>query len=112
MATDTDERVHDVHVNQHHEHPSDAQYIVIALILGAITALEVSTYYIDFFNDHFAYLLVALLPMMVVKFGIVAAFFMHLRFDDKILRRIFAGGLLLAIAVYSIALATFHFFAH
>ncbi len=112
MATDTDTRVHDVHVNQHHEHPSDAQYIVIAVILAAITALEVSTYYIGFFNDHFAYLLVALLPMMTVKFAIVAAFFMHLRFDDKLLRRIFVGGILLASAVYMIALSTFHFFAH
>ena len=112
MATDTDERVHDVHVNQHHAHPSDGQYIVIALILAAITALEVATYYIDFFNDHFAYLLVALLPMMTVKFAIVAGFFMHLRFDDKLLRRIFVGGILLATGVYMVALATFHFFAH
>ncbi len=112
MATDTDERVHDVHVNQHHAHPSDGQYIVIALVLAAITALEVATYYIDFFNDHFAYLLVALLPMMTVKFAIVAGFFMHLRFDDKLLRRIFIGGILLATFVYMIALSTFHFFAH
>jgi cytochrome c oxidase subunit 4 len=110
MATDTDTRVHDVHVNQHHAHPSDGQYIVIALILAAITALEVATYYIDFFNEHFVFLLVALLPMMIVKFGIVAAFFMHLRFDDKILRRIFVGGLLLATGVYMVALATFHVF--
>jgi cytochrome c oxidase subunit 4 len=113
MATDTDTEagaVHDVHVDKHHAHPSDGQYIVIALILAAITALEVSTYYIDFFGDHFAFLLIALLPMMIVKFGIVAAFFMHLRFDDKILRRVFVGGILLATAVYMIALSTFHVF--
>ena len=113
MATDTEAgAVHDVHVDKHHAHPSDGQYIVIALILAAITAAEVSTYYIDFFGDHFAFLLIALLPMMIVKFGIVAAFFMHLRFDDKLLRRIFVGGILLATGVYMIALATFHFFAH
>ena len=34
---------------QSHEHGmSDAGYIKIALILAAITALEVSTYYVDF----------------------------------------------------------------
>ena len=113
MATDTETEageVHDVHVNPQHAHPSDGQYIVIALILAAITALEVATYYIDFFNDHFAFLLVALLPMMIVKFGIVAAFFMHLRFDDKILRRVFISGIVLATAVYMVALATFHVF--
>ena len=111
MATDTEattgDSVHEVHL---HAHPSDGQYIVIALILAAITAAEVATYYIDFFNEHFAFLLIALLPMMIVKFGIVAAFFMHLRFDNPLLRRIFAGGLLLAVAVYMIALTTFHVF--
>jgi cytochrome c oxidase subunit 4 len=113
MATDTEIEagaVQDVHVDKHHAHPSDGQYIVVAVILAAITAAEVSTYYIDFFGDHFAFLLVALLPMMIVKFGIVAAFFMHLRFDDKILRRVFIGGILLATAVYMIALTTFHVF--
>ena len=108
MATDTE--AHDVHVDKHHAHPSDGQYIVIALILAAITAAEVATYYIDFFNEHFAFLLIALLPMMIVKFGIVAAFFMHLRFDDKILRRVFISGIVLATAVYMVALATFHVF--
>jgi cytochrome c oxidase subunit 4 len=118
MATDTETGtdvvpegdVHDVHVNQHHAHPSDGQYIVIALILAAITAAEVATYYVDFFNEHFAFLLIALLPMMIVKFGIVAAFFMHLRFDNPLLRRIFVGGLILAVFVYMIALTTFHVF--
>jgi cytochrome c oxidase subunit 4 len=119
MATDTEAgavdeagAVHDVHVNQHHAHPSDGQYIVIALILAAITAAEVSTYYLDFFNDHFAFLLVALLPMMIVKFGIVAAFFMHLRFDNKLFRRVFITGILLATFVYMIVLSTFHVFKH
>jgi hypothetical protein len=35
---------------------------------------------------------------------------MHLRFDEKILRRVFIGGLVLATAVYMIALTTFHVF--
>jgi cytochrome c oxidase subunit 4 len=114
MATDTgigtDTEVQDVHVDHQHTHPSDGQYILIALILAAITALEVATYYVDFFKDHFEFLLIALLPMMIVKFGIVAAFFMHLRFDNKILRRVFVSGIVLATAVYMIALSTFHVF--
>ena len=42
---------------------SDAGYIRIALILAAITALEVSTYYVDFG----VLFLPALLIMMVIK---------------------------------------------
>ena len=39
--------------------------------------------------------------------SLVAAQFMHLKFDNKILTRIFYGGLFLAIGVYLIALSTF-----
>jgi cytochrome c oxidase subunit IV len=37
---------------------------------------------------------------MIVKFGTVAAWFMHLRFDSRLFRRVFVGGLILAILVY------------
>lgn len=100
----------DIHAAQEHAHPSDKEYYIVALVLALITAAEVATYYIDFFNENFTWLLVALLPMMIVKFGMVAAFFMHLRFDNKILRRVFITGILLATSVYLIALSMFHWF--
>ena len=56
-------------------------------------------------------LIPALLVMMVVKFAIVAGYFMHLKFDSSLFTRLFVSGLLLAIGVYTAALATFHFFA-
>ena len=90
-----------------HEHGmSDAGYIKIALILAAITALEVSTYYVDF-GPLF---MPALLFMMVVKFVMVVSYFMHLKFDNKLFTYLFYSGLLLAIAVYCGFLATFKFF--
>ena len=97
---------------ERHAHPSDAQYVLIAAILAAITALEVSTYYLDFFKKNFAFLLIALIPMMIVKFGMVAAFFMHLRFDNKLFRRVFLTGIILATSVYMIVLFSFHVFSH
>ena len=100
------------HDEHSHTHPSDAQYVLIAAILAAITALEVSTYYLDFFKKNFVALLIALIPMMIVKFGIVAAFFMHLKFDNRLFRRIFITGILLATFVYMIVLFTFHVFSH
>jgi hypothetical protein len=44
---------------------------------------------------------------MALKFSIVVAFFMHLRFDSPVLRRLFLGGLGLAVTVYLILLLMF-----
>jgi cytochrome c oxidase subunit 4 len=85
---------------------SDAGYIKIAIILAAITALEVSTYYVDF-GPLF---LPSLIIMMVVKFFMVVSYFMHLKFDNKLFSLMFYIGLGLAIFVYFTALATFKFF--
>jgi cytochrome c oxidase subunit 4 len=90
-----------------HEHGmSDAGYIKIAIILAAITALEVSTYYVDF-GPLF---LPSLIIMMVVKFFMVVSYFMHLKFDNKLFSLMFYIGLGLALFVYFTALATFKFF--
>jgi cytochrome c oxidase subunit 4 len=85
---------------------TDAGYIKIAIILAAITALEVSTYYVDF-GPLF---MPSLMIMMVVKFVMVVSYFMHLKFDSKIFTFLFYTGLGLALFVYITALATFKFF--
>jgi cytochrome c oxidase subunit 4 len=101
MSTATD------HKEETHEHGmSDAGYIRIALILAAITALEVSTYYVDF-GPLF---MPSLLAMMVIKFVMVVSYFMHLKFDNKLFGFLFYTGLGLALFVYIAALATFKFF--
>ncbi|CAB4652630.1 unannotated protein [freshwater metagenome] len=94
------------HEDTHEHGMSDAGYIKIALILAAITALEVSTYYVDF-GPLF---LPSLIAMMFVKFFMVVSYFMHLKFDNKLFSLMFYIGLGLAIFVYVAALATFKFF--
>jgi cytochrome c oxidase subunit 4 len=93
------------HVEAHgHQHPTDGLYIKVAIFLGALTALEVGTYFLE---DASTTMLVALLfPMMIVKFAVVAGWFMHLKYDNPIFRRIFVFGLILAIAVYAGILMT------
>ena len=86
---------------------SNAGYVRIAAVLAAITALEVATYYVDFG----ALFLPSLLLMMAVKFYIVVSFFMHLRYENKLFSWVFYAGLYLAMTVYGIFLATFHFFS-
>jgi cytochrome c oxidase subunit 4 len=96
-----------VHEGEHDEHhPSDGKYIQIALILGVITAAEVAVSYIDI-GPLFV---PSLIVMMVAKFGIVAAFFMHLKFDNSLLTRVFVAGILLAIGVYIAAMGSMHIF--
>lgn len=93
-----------------HAHPSDWAYVKIALILAAITAVEVVTYFETVFNWG-SFLIPSLVLMMVVKFWLVATWFMHLKFDNPIFYKMFVGGLLLAVAVYVATLTAFEFWA-
>ena len=92
-----------------HAHPSDLSYVGIAAILALLTAAEVATYYLE--DELGSVLIPVLLVMMVVKFAIVAGWFMHLRFDSNLFTRLFVSGLVLAVAVYLGTLAAFEFFS-
>ncbi len=84
-------------------HPSPAKYVGIAVILALVTGLEVGLYYIDMPD----YVLVAtLMTLAVIKFSMVVAYFMHLKFDSRMLRRVFITGILLATFVYCVVLFT------
>jgi cytochrome c oxidase subunit IV len=89
-----------------HHGATDKQYIIIAAILAAITALEITLSYVDVGPIY----LPALLILMAVKFLTVVSYFMHLKFDNKIFSFLFYLGLVLAVLVYCAALSTFHFF--
>ncbi len=96
----------EVAANETHErpHPGPGEYIKIAAILAVVTAIEVAAYYVTGLSD--TVLSVALLTMMVIKFALVGLWFMHLRFDSKIFRRLFVGGIMLAMAIYTIVLVS------
>jgi cytochrome c oxidase subunit IV len=95
------------HEARQHEHPSDWLYIKVGLFLGALTALEVSTYFLE--DASTTMLVVTLIPLMIIKFGVVCAFFMHLRYDNPLFKRVFVFGLALAIGVYIIVLTAMQF---
>ncbi len=106
MATSALTDEHEAAAHQAHgEHPSDKQYWKIFFLLFAVTAVEVGLYYFELpgpvhVNNA------ALGGLAILKFVVVVGYFMHLKFDNKIVRRLFVGGLLLAIAVYMIYLLT------
>ena len=103
------------HADEDHGHtvPTDKMFVKIALILAVITAVEVAWSYLPW-GEGFAMQAAeigGLLIMMAVKFVIVANYFMHLKFDKKLLTGIFYGGIILAVSVYVATLATFQFFS-
>ena len=114
-VTETEEVEHDDHHghDEHDEHgPSDRSYVMIALVLAVLTAIEVALF---IFEDQIADSLgvgsikIALIALMVIKFWIVGSYFMHLKFDNPILTQLFVSGLVLAVVVYFIMLSAFEF---
>lgn len=96
----------------HDDHASDTLYIQVAIGLAVLTGLEVAWPYV---TEHLIetdgpILMWPLLVVMAIKFVIIASFFMHLRFDSKVLTRVFYAGLFLAVGVYIAALTTFRIF--
>ena len=75
-------------------HPTPKKYVIIAAILAVITAIEVAVVY---FNLATAFLITILIIMSAVKFSMVAMYFMHLKFDNKLFSYMFVGGMVLTI---------------
>jgi cytochrome c oxidase subunit IV len=92
-----------------HEHPTWRQYKWVALILTAITVVEVWVYYTPFKDSPF--FVPVLLVMSAVKFAIVVMFYMHLRYDHKLFRALFVGPLIIAVGTLTALMFLFHKFA-
>ena len=88
--------------HERHAHPTDAFYLKVALALALITAIEVVLYYRELPSGNNY----ALLFLSAIKFVAVVAFFMHLKFDNRILRRLFIAGFVLASVIYVIYMLT------
>jgi cytochrome c oxidase subunit 4 len=96
------------HADKHaaHAHPTGATYLKIFVILTLITIVEVWAYYIPalvaspMFNP-------ALIIMSAVKFAIVVAFYMHLKYDHKLFKWLFSGPLLIAASTIVVLLFLF-----
>jgi|SRR2546421_11537718 cytochrome c oxidase subunit 4 len=91
-------------------HPTPQRYVMIAAILVVATAAEVGLYYLE--GDVPDGLIIAFLLMFaVIKFVLVASWYMHLRTDKPIFRRFFVLGVVAAISLYLIVLTTLHVFS-
>ena len=98
----------DLEVGVEH-HPGPGQYVRVAIVLAVVTAIEVAVYYLDLPGPAMVAILVGLAS---IKFSLVVAYFMHLKFDSRLLRRVFLTGVILACIVFAIALFTMKLLFH
>jgi len=89
-------------------HTTVKTYIQVAIVLAIITALEVATLYVPGIPNPV--LVISLLAMSAVKFYLVVGFFMHLKSDHQIMRALFVGPLIIAIAIILAVMALFSAF--
>ena len=89
-------------------HATVKTYVNVAVALGILTAVEVATLYIPRIPNTL--LVTSLLGMSVLKFFLVVGFFMHLKYDSGIMRALFVGPLIIAIAIIIALMALFSAF--
>jgi cytochrome c oxidase subunit 4 len=85
------------------KHPGPMEYIQIGAVLAVITAIEVAIYYVGLSE---AALILMLLVFSAAKFTLVVLWFMHLKFDHPLFSTMFVMGIVLAISIFIVALAT------
>ncbi len=89
----------------------DKQYIGIGFGLAVLTAIEVVLYSVEKNgNISGGANTWTLLVLAFIKFAVVAAFFMHLKLDNPIFRRLFVVGAVLAGFCYMAVLTLFGVF--
>ena len=82
----------------------DKQYLKIFVVLLVLTGIEVGLSYTPLESKKAAFAL-PMLALALIKFVIVAGFFMHLRLDSPLMRRLFIMGAVLAGFCYTAVLS-------
>ena len=85
-------------------HPTPRDYVRIGVVLAVLTALEILTSYILIPRWM---MMSGLIGMAVLKFALVVSWYMHLKFDSKLFKRLFAFGLILAVSTFLVVLGLF-----
>jgi cytochrome c oxidase subunit 4 len=94
-----------------HPHPTAGVYLRVATVLTVITAIEVAVFYMPAMQT---WLVPTLIVLSAAKFGLVASFYMHLKFDSKVFSWLFyfpmgiAAAIIVALMLLFGAMAYFH----
>ena len=91
----------------HTGHPTPSTYFKVAIVLAALTAVEVAIFYIT----PLSYGIIPLLAVLsIAKFALVVMFYMHLKFDSKIFSGMFFFGMMVATGVIFALMTLFQWF--
>ncbi|MEX0984940.1 MAG: cytochrome C oxidase subunit IV family protein [Actinomycetota bacterium] len=88
------------HAAPHHG-PTPREYVRIGAILAVLTGAEV---WMSYSGLAGALLIFTLFTAAIIKFVLVVAYFMHLKYDDRRYARFFVMGLTGAVTLYLIVL--------
>ena len=101
------ESSHTAHAASAHDagHASVQTYIRVAVVLAILTAIEIGALYVPGLPSRV--LVTLILIFGTLKFALVVAFFMHLRYDNKLLTVLFVGPLIIAVAIILAIMALF-----
>ena len=90
---------------RHPAHPTPMTYLKIAAILAIVTFIEWAVFFPEQLADSVKLTVFSVLS--VLKFALVAMFYMHLKFDERLFSMFFVGGLALASGVIIALLVLF-----
>ena len=91
----------------HTGHPTPATYFKVAMILAALTAVEVAIFYVT----PLSYAIIPILAVMSIgKFALVVLYYMHLKFDSRLFSGMFFFGMFVAVGVTFALMALFSWF--
>jgi cytochrome c oxidase subunit 4 len=111
MSDHAIEHGHGVHAHAITEdhHPGAAVYLLVAVVLIVLTAMEIGVFYAPFLQ---AWLVPLLIILAVLKFILVAGFYMHLKYDSSVFTTLFAFPLLLAMMICGSLMLLFLYLGH
>lgn len=95
---------HEIHHGDEHLSSTIRQYVMTGLLLTVITAVEL---FLSYSSLPHGLMITLLIGLSAVKFAIVVAIFMHLKFENRLLTRLFLFGLVLATCIMIALLSLF-----
>ena len=101
---------HDGHADEHHGIAHTASVKVLLGTWGALMVLTVLTVLATRIDLGTNTNLALAMLVAVIKASLVCVFFMHLKYDKKVLTWSFYSGVVLALLVYLVVLFVFNFF--
>jgi cytochrome c oxidase subunit 4 len=90
-------------------HPGAAVYVIVAVILTVLTAMEIAVFYISAMRPVMVPLL---LILSAAKFALVVMFYMHLKYDSWLLTTVLVFPLMIAAFLMFALMFLFAYLSH